>query len=161
MQNLSVDGVAKIEGGEYGTITIDGMATASGDISAESVSVDGMFKCAGSLTARLVSCDGMAKIRGNAKAGKMTVNGMLTVTDGNKIEADEIECDGMVKVDGEISADRIRANGLIDAAEITGDDILIRSHRHFCGRSSSVRINPASGSSRRRRSTFAGSSPNR
>lgn len=53
---------------------------------------------------------------------------MLKVTEGNKITAESIECDGVITVRGEISADSISADGFIDAAEITGDSIRIRSH---------------------------------
>jgi cytoskeletal protein CcmA (bactofilin family) len=131
MQNMKIDGAGSIDGGEYGIVEIDGMATCTGDLSAESVQVDGMFKCKGSLKAGRLHCDGMAKIQGNVKAGRIEANGMLAVKGGTKIEADEIDCDGMIKIDGEISADRIMADGCIDAAEITGDSIVIHSHGHF------------------------------
>jgi cytoskeletal protein CcmA (bactofilin family) len=130
MQNLKIDGAAKIAGGEYGILTVDGMATCLGDITAETMSADGMLKCEGDVKAGTLQCDGMTKIRGNLKAGRIDVDGMLKVS-GSKIEADEIECDGMIKIDGEISADVIKADGCIDAEEITGDSIYVRSHRHF------------------------------
>lgn len=131
MQNLNIDGAGSIDGGEYGIVKIDGMATCSGALSAESVHVDGMFKCKGSLSVEHFHCDGMARIEGNVKAGKIVADGMLAIKGGTKIEADEIDCDGMIKISGEISADRIVSDGCIDAEEITGDSIVIHSHRHF------------------------------
>jgi cytoskeletal protein CcmA (bactofilin family) len=131
MHNLKIDGVGTIVGGEYASVTIDGMATCDGALIAERIDIDGMFTCKGTLKADEIKCDGMAKVRGNIKAGKIDADGMISVTGGRKIEADEIDCDGMIKIDGEISADRILADGCIDAEEITGDSIVIRSHRHF------------------------------
>ena len=130
MRDLTIDGMSKIDGGEYGTLKIDGMATCTGDLSAETAIVDGMFTGEGDVTVGALNCDGMAKIRGNVKAGKLEVDGMLKVG-GCKLEADEITCDGMIKIRGEISADAIKADGCIDAEEITGDSIYVRSHRHF------------------------------
>jgi cytoskeletal protein CcmA (bactofilin family) len=130
MRDLTIDGISKIEGGEYGTLKIDGMATCKGNLSAEAANVDGMFTGEGDVSVGTFVCDGMAKIRGNVKAGKLEVNGMLKI-DGIKLEADEISCDGMIKLRGEISADVIKADGCIDAEEITGDSIYVRSHRHF------------------------------
>ena len=130
MRDLTIDGMGKIDGGEYGTLKVDGMATCSGNLSAETAIVDGMFTGKGDVAAGTLSCDGMAKIRGNVKAGKLEVNGMLKL-DGGKLEADEVSCDGMIKIRGEISADVIKADGCINAEEITGDSIYVRSHRHF------------------------------
>lgn len=130
MQNASIDGFSKIEGGEYGTLKVDGMATCAGNLSAETAIIDGMLKSEGDVTVGTLVCDGMARIRGNVRAGKIAIDGMLRVG-GGKIEADEIECDGMIRIDGEISADVISADGCIDAREIMGDRVEIYSHRHF------------------------------
>lgn len=130
MNNLKIDGAAKIAGGEYGTLEVDGMATCTGNLVAETVSADGMLKCEGDVKAGTLECDGMAKIRGTVQADRLDIDGMLKVS-GNKIEANEIDCDGMIKVNGSISADSIRANGCIDAEEVTGESILVHSHRHF------------------------------
>lgn len=144
MQDLKIDGYAKITGGDYGNVSIDGMATCDGDITAVRLTVDGMLKSEGSLDAKTLDCDGMTKVRGAVRAGKMSIDGMLTVR-GGKIEADEIECDGLITVNGEISADVIKADGCIDACEITGDSIYIRSRRHiffpfFRGRKSRIKL---------------------
>ena len=130
MRDLTIDGMSKIDGGEYGMLKVDGRATCSGNLSAETATVDGMFTGEGDVSVGALKCDGMAKIRGNVKAGKLEVDGMLKVG-GSKLEADEISCDGMIKIRGEISADVIKADGCIDAEEITGDSIFVRSHGHF------------------------------
>lgn len=144
MQNLKIDGYAKITGGEYGNVSIDGMATCDGDLAADRLTVDGMLQGKGSIEAKEIDCDGMTKVRGTVRAGTMRIDGMLSVR-GGKIEADEIECDGLITVNGEISADVIKADGCIDADEITGDSIYIRSRRHmffpfFRGRKSRIKL---------------------
>lgn len=131
MENLKIDGLATFQGGEYGVLSIDGKAKCTGNIKAETMNVDGMFKSTGSVEAVLLVCDGLARFSGNVKAKKLVIDGLLKVDGGNKIEADDIECDGLIKVDGEISADKIKIDGFIDAGEITGDSIIIKSHKRF------------------------------
>ena len=50
------------------------------------------------------------------------------LVDVHKIEADRIKCDGVLNVEGEISADIIDAKGKLNAEEIVGDHITIKSY---------------------------------
>ncbi|HKL86270.1 MAG TPA: hypothetical protein VJ861_08070 [Treponemataceae bacterium] len=131
MENVKIDGVASFKGGEYGILTIDGKATCSGNISAETMNVDGIFKCSGEIQAGLLICDGVARVNGNVKAKKIIIDGILKIDGGNKLVAEEIDCDGLIKIDGEISADIIKIDGFIEAGEITGDSVFIRSPKSF------------------------------
>ncbi len=143
MQNLKIEGMGTVNGGEYGTVSIEGMGKCNGDIKAETLTVEGLFDCRGSVNAGLLQCEGVSKIRGNIHADRINIEGVVTVSGGTKIEAAEIVCEGIITVDGEISADSIRSDGFMNAKEITGDNIFIRSRRHrFFGlfRSSHSRI---------------------
>jgi cytoskeletal protein CcmA (bactofilin family) len=133
MENLKIDGMGTVTGGEYGNVSIDGMGKCTGDLSAETVSIDGMFRCSGKLTAKKLHCDGMATFFGDIKAENVEIDGMITVAGESRMEAAEIVCDGYIKLGGEISADVIKADGYISAREITGDNIYIhsRGHRFF------------------------------
>jgi cytoskeletal protein CcmA (bactofilin family) len=127
MYDYNMEGIGKINGGEFGTVTVDGVGTCTEDLKAETIRVNGVFKCRGTLEAGFMQTDGTAEVNAYIRAKKMVVEGMLTVRGEGKIEAGEIECEGMIKA-GEISADIINADGFINAREIVGDRIVIRSH---------------------------------
>ncbi len=126
MNDITLDGVASLNGGEYKKVKVNGVGTCQGKLKAQIVDVDGVFTCHGSLDTGMLDCDGVATFHAPVKAGKIDVSGTLTVK-GSKIEASEIYCDGLIKVAGELSADIIEADGCIHAKEVVGDNIRIRS----------------------------------
>ncbi len=127
MHDYNMEGIGKINGGEFGTMTVDGVSTCTDDLKAENMRINGVFKCQGSLEAGFLQTDGTAEVNAHLRAKKLVVEGVLTVRGEGKIEAGEIECDGVIKA-GEISADVIHADGFVNAHEIVGDRITIRSH---------------------------------
>lgn len=127
MQSISFEGVGKMNGGEYSAVNVDGVCSCVGNIKAESIDIDGVFKCSGTIETDLLDCDGTAEFKSNIKAKRIEVDGVITVKGGTKIEASEIICDGVIKIDGEISADIIHADGFINAREIVGDQVTIKS----------------------------------
>jgi len=122
-----IDGVGTIQGGKYDTLRIDGVVEINGDIEAESLKINGVCTCNGNLTAKVFDCDGVLNVKGNLRAGDANIDGVVTV-DGSKVEADRIDCDGVLSVEGEISADFIQADGKLNALEIVGDHITIKSY---------------------------------
>ena len=122
-----IDGVGTIQGGDYEKLDIDGVCTVEGDLKAESIKINGVCTCNGNVEADKFECDGVLTINGNLRAGTADIDGVVTVS-GNKIEADRIDCDGVLSVEGEISADVIDADGKLNAKEIVGDRIRIKSY---------------------------------
>ena len=122
-----VDGVGTIQGGVYGELDINGVCTVEGDLKAESISINGVCTCNGNVETTKFDCDGVMTINGNLRTGTADIDGVVTVN-GNKIEADRIDCDGVLSVEGEISADVIDADGKLNAYEIVGDRIRIKSY---------------------------------
>ena len=122
-----INGVGTIQGGKYDTLKIDGVVTIEGDIEAEILNIDGVCSCNGNLTAKVLDCDGVLTVNGNIRAGKANIDGVVTV-EGSKVEADRIDCDGVLSVEGEISADIIEADGKLNAREVVGDHIIIKSY---------------------------------
>ena len=122
-----IEGVGTFAGGVYGKLKIDGVCTINGDLEAESIKVNGVCSCSGSINAGIFDCDGVLTIEGNLRAGTIDIDGVVTVN-GNKVEADKIDCDGVLSVEGEISADVIEADGKLNAEEIVGDRIRIKSY---------------------------------
>ena len=122
-----IDGVGTFQGGIYKTLKIDGVCTINGDIEAESIKVNGVCTCIGNIIAESFDCDGVLTVEGNLRAGEIEIDGVVTVN-GKKIEADRIDCDGVLSTEGEISADFIKADGRLNAEEIVGDHIIIKSY---------------------------------
>lgn len=143
MQNISLEGIGKIQGGVYDSIKIDGIGSCEGDLKAEIVIIDGTFTCTGDLEVGVLNCDGMATfegtvrartidadgmitIEGTVRAGTLDVEGMLTIN-GETLEAEKILCDGSIHVHNEISADLVEADGFIFAHSIVGEKVVIKS----------------------------------
>ena len=122
-----IEGVGSILGGVYGDLRISGVCTIEGDLEADTLNIDGVCTCTGSVNAKAFDCDGVLTIQGDLRADTIDVDGVVTVN-GSKIEANRIDCDGVISVTGEISADVIEADGKINAAEIVGDSIRIKSY---------------------------------
>lgn len=69
MQNLTIDGIGTLSGGEYATVAVDGIANIDGDLICQSMSVDGLLKGGGSLKAGTLQCDGSVSFKGSIEAG--------------------------------------------------------------------------------------------
>lgn len=128
MQDIKIDGIGKFNGGEYGTINIDGVCQCEGEINADIVEIDGKFKCLGKITTDYLHCNGMAEIKSDLFAKKINVDGYLSISNGSKLYAQDIICDGCISIDGQISSDKINVNGYIYADEIVGDIITVKSN---------------------------------
>ncbi len=127
MENLKIDGTLNFDGGIYNKIAINGMSTSSTNIEAQSINVDGMFTCNGNVKVIEFECDGLAKIKGNIKTKTISVDGKLDIEGIYKLEADKINCDGMLKTEGSVSADFVHIDGFIEADEIVGENIIIKT----------------------------------
>jgi cytoskeletal protein CcmA (bactofilin family) len=109
-------------------LRIDGICTAEGSIEADSLDVNGVFTAKGDVVVGELDCDGVTTIEGNLRVKKADIDGVTTVY-GGKIEADHIVCDGVLTAGNQVSADIIEADGFINAKEIVGDRITIKSFR--------------------------------
>jgi len=128
MKNFNLDGLGRINGGEYENINLTGVSSCSDDIKADNIHVEGVFTCSGKVEAGVLSCEGVSDFKANIRVNKLVVEGVFNAKDGMKIEAEEIVCNGVIKSGGEIYADVIRADGCISAREVYGDDIMIHTH---------------------------------
>jgi cytoskeletal protein CcmA (bactofilin family) len=123
-----MEGIGKISGGEFDTITISGVGTCTNNIKADNLRIEGVFNCSGAVDAGVLYCKGVADFKADIRAKKINVEGVLNNKNGVKMEAEEIICNGVIKTGGEISADVVRADGCIDASEIVGDQVKINTH---------------------------------
>ncbi|MCL2379815.1 MAG: hypothetical protein FWC81_03415 [Coriobacteriia bacterium] len=132
MQKTDFDGILSIAGGTYEHLTIDGICNCSGNLSAQILEIAGILNCDKNLDAGTFDCDGIANIKGNMRTERIDVDGYLNVgrkLTSSKLEANEIRCRGIITClgSGEINADLIDAEGYINASEIVGEKVIIKS----------------------------------
>jgi cytoskeletal protein CcmA (bactofilin family) len=123
-----LEGVMTLPGGVFDDLSVNGVITILSDLEARRLDLDGVFTCAGNVRADNLDCDGVATIEGNLRVKTVDIDGVLTLN-GSKVEADRITCDGVLSIRGQVSADIIEADGFLNAYEIVGDRVTIRSFR--------------------------------
>lgn len=145
MEDIKISGMGDLPGGEYRTVSVNGMGKCTGALSAEKITVNGTFKCEGSIDSQSLAvngtlkcmgplraekavCNGAGDVQGDMTANDLTVGGVLHVT-GGRLEGECITCTGTIHTEGQICADRLKASGIIKAREIVGDSISIDSGR--------------------------------
>lgn len=133
MENLNdsnFSGIGTLRGGKYRKVSVEGIATISGDIFASEVSVEGVCKGKGSITTEKISIEGVFSIDGSIKVSELTeVTGVAKIQ--GDIESREFNSTGSLSIKGLLSADRIDLN-LVDKnyiKEIGGETINISVKR--------------------------------
>lgn len=132
MQRTDFDGILSIAGGTFEHLTIDGICNCNGNLIAEQLDVAGILNCDGNLQVGKFDCDGVANVKENMRADHIDIDGYLNIgrkSSHAKLEASEIHCNGVITVlgSGEINADLIDADGYINASEIVGEKVVIKS----------------------------------
>lgn len=129
MQNFRMEGLGRINGGHYDSINIGGVSSCSESIKAENIHVEGVFTCSGEIEAVTLHCEGVSDFKSNIRVKKLHVEGVCNVKENTKIEAEELLCHGVIRTGGEIYADKLQSDGCINAKEIFGDEIRIKTHQ--------------------------------
>lgn len=111
MRTTKIDGVVKMQPGEYESLDVDGIVKCPGDLVAENMTVDGILKVEGSLNANRLDIDGMTKIKGDLDCGSLMVDGKLKIE--GDLNCDSLEMDGMGTVFGNLIAKGVSVNGLL------------------------------------------------
>ncbi|MDR3037408.1 MAG: FapA family protein, partial [Coriobacteriales bacterium] len=128
MKSDHIGGVITFPGGIFDRLKIDGVCTTTGPLEANDLHIEGVFTGNGDVKADRFDCEGVVTINGNLRAKHADIDGVVTIS-GNKVEGDFIKCDGVLTIKGQVSADVIEAQGFINATEIVGDRIIIKSFR--------------------------------
>lgn len=127
MKDFSIKGLGSISGGEFIRLTVEGMGTNHGDITAEYLSIEGVFKSTGNVNAREIQCEGVADFFGNLHCKKMIMEGVLNLKSYSKLEAEDIVGEGCINTKADINATRMKLRGCVNAKSIYGDQIEIES----------------------------------
>ena len=125
MKNEEVDGIGSVFGGEYDTISFNGIGKLKGETVAKKVIVDGIFKGKGKLLTDELKIDGIARVFREIKAKKVVIDGLLKLRRAS-LNADAINCDGIMIGNREVCADQIFLDGLCSVTKMYGDQIVLK-----------------------------------
>lgn len=141
-----INGDGTVTAGTYGTITLNGAGTVTGDIQCRELRVNGAGKCKGAVRADSVTVNGAGTFDGSIQASELIVNGSADIHAGvgagrlkvagtcaidGGLAAREMDLRGEVRVGGDVEADsltgegRFAVNGMLNAGTI---DLRIHGH---------------------------------
>lgn len=124
MRDISIEGVGRVQGGEYGKVSVEGVGSINDDIKAVEVHIEGVFTCNGKIESDFISCEGVATLNAPIRANRIDISGVMTLKEAT-LEAKTITCEGVITTNTEISADKTIVDGCINAAEIVGEEVII------------------------------------
>ncbi|MBM7582080.1 hypothetical protein JOD02_000937 [Caldicoprobacter guelmensis] len=127
MKSEKVEGIGSIQGGEYQTISIDGIGKLKGPVTARQITVNGMFKSKGKITADEMRIDGIARIFRDIKVKSVKIDGILKMRRAS-LNADKIVCDGIMTSNREVCADEIYVDGICSVSKMYGDSIVLKNN---------------------------------
>lgn len=141
MSDLKLSGRGMISAGDYATISVNGTATLSGEVSCTA------FDAAGAVTGEMLACtgemqtSGKATFSGKVKAksvestGAFSCGALVAVKSvdvaGALSSAGEIKCEsltvrGNLRADGQIDAWQVAADGSVTADELHAETVTLR-----------------------------------
>ncbi len=127
MKNEKVEGIGSVYGGEYDTISFEGIGKLKGDVTAKKVMVDGIFKGKGKITADEMGIDGIARIFRDIKAKSVKIEGILKLRRAS-LNADRVICEGIMVANREVSADEIYVDGICSVSRMYGDNVILKNN---------------------------------
>ena len=99
LNDLSISGMGKVNGGIFSNVNISGLGTILGDVEAERIVISGKGTIEGNTKAsRKIDISGMGRITGNVEGTEITSSGTGTI-DGN-LQCDRVETSGNLKIGG-------------------------------------------------------------
>jgi cytoskeletal protein CcmA (bactofilin family) len=107
LYDINLEGIGKINGGEYKDIKISGVGTILNDITCEKASLEGVCKVNGSINCNDIYIEGKFNSNSSIEANnKVHVNGYVKL--GQSIQGREINIYGKVQVNGLLTGDEIK-----------------------------------------------------
>ncbi len=137
--DAKVTGDGTVAAGTYGTITLNGAGTITGDVACHELKVNGAGKCSGAVKADVITVNGTGTFDGTVQAAEFVVNGTAdvhssvgagvlrvkgTLTLDGGLAAREIELRGELRSGGDVTAERLfgegrfRVAGNVEVADI-------------------------------------------
>ncbi len=143
MQHLHINGISSSNGGVFGDVTIDGIATINNELTCDTLTINGVSTLKGNVTTTKIHLNGTCELHGNLTAEQATINGAVDLR--GDFAATNIDIEGAVDCKGAMTADSIAlrfsqgcgyseiGGGKLEARRINGGHILailrIKPHR--------------------------------
>lgn len=107
LYDISLEGIGKINGGNYKDIKISGVGTILNDITCEKADLEGVCKVNGNISCNDIFIEGTFNSNSSIEANdKIIVNGYINC--GENIQGREVSINGKLKVNGLLSGDEIK-----------------------------------------------------
>lgn len=107
LYDINLEGIGKINGGNYKDIKISGVGTILNDITCENATLEGVCKVNGNISCNDISIEGTFNSNGSIEANdNIIVNGYISC--GENIQGREVIINGKLKVNGLLSGDQIK-----------------------------------------------------
>jgi cytoskeletal protein CcmA (bactofilin family) len=141
--DVQLNGGGTLDGGTYGTVTVNGVGTIRGGIACETLRVNGATTAAGDVSANVVEVNGTARIDGLLQAQTLTVNGETTLSSGAGVGAVSVkgrltcygdlntrslEVRGSLSVTGSVSSENADIEGILNADRLVAPAVRIGLH---------------------------------
>lgn len=122
-----INGDGTVSPGTYGTITLNGAGTVTGDVTCRELKINGAGKCQGAVKAESVIVNGAGTFEGPVQANEFTVNGSATVRSG--VGAGRLRIMGSCALDGGLAAHEVELRGDLRVGGDLESDTLIGEGR--------------------------------
>ena len=141
--DVQINGGGTLDGGTYGTVTVNGVGTIRGDVTCETLRVNGAATTTGNVSATTVEINGTTRIDGVLQAQTLTVNGETTLSRGAGVGAvvakgrlmtfgdlntRSLDVRGSISITGTASSDTVSIEGIVSADRINATTVEIGLH---------------------------------
>ncbi len=113
--DVSISGMAKVNGGKYRNVDISGLGEVAGDLDAENINVSGVADFKGNVSVKTFKSKGTSSIKGNLDCESLNNSGLVSV-DG-QLKAENIHSGGRFSAEGGIKAHKIQSRGYVYSGE--------------------------------------------
>lgn len=110
MNNIDINGLGSINGGNYSDVSINGFGTVTSDLTCEDISVNGKGKTLGKITTKSMNVNGFLTCCDDIEVKEpFEINGVLSSKGGLKGES--IVVNGKSSFEKSVNVDKIQVNG--------------------------------------------------
>lgn len=125
LSDAKINGDGTVGPGSYGTITLNGAGTITGDVRCHELRVNGAGTCKGAVQADSIVVNGAGTFDGTLQTSELVVNGTADIHAG--VGVGRLKCAGTCAIDGGMAAHDLdlrgdlRVGGGVDAKSLRGE----------------------------------------
>lgn len=114
LNSVNFDGIGKVNGGEYENVSINGLNTVKGSISANTISINSKSTVEGSVKANSMTIKGISNIKGELRVRSLNNAGYLKIK--GKSICESITNNGRYYSVGSINTHTFESEGLVESS---------------------------------------------